>query len=71
MKKNRSNADRIIRLVIVAAIAALYFTGTITGFLVIALLVAGAVFTLTSILDFCPIYAIFGLSACPVKKPAE
>lgn len=71
MKKNMSNADRIIRLVIVAVIAALYFTGTLTGFLAIALLVAAAIFTLTSILGFCPIYAIFGLSTCPVKKPAE
>lgn len=68
MKTNMSSADRIIRLIIAAIFAALYFTGTLTGTLGLVLLVLGGIFVLTSIISFCPIYAIFGISTCAVKK---
>ena len=68
MKKNVSNTDRIIRLIVSAILVALYFTNTVTGTLGIIFLVLAAVFTLTSILSFCPLYAIFGISTCEVKK---
>ncbi len=68
MKANMSSADRIIRLVIAAIIATLYFTHVITGTLGIILLVLAAVFTLTSFISFCPLYTLFGISTCPVKK---
>jgi hypothetical protein len=68
MKKNVSNTDRIIRLIVSAILVALYFTNTVTGTLGIVFLVLAAVFTLTSILSFCPLYAIFGISTCEVEK---
>ncbi|MBP6624076.1 MAG: DUF2892 domain-containing protein [Chitinophagaceae bacterium] len=68
MKANMSSADRIIRLVIAAIIATLYFTNVITGTLGIILLVLAAVFTLTSFISFCPLYTLFGISTCAVKK---
>lgn len=68
MKKNMGNADRVIRLILAAIFAALYFTGTVTGTVGIVLLVLGAVFVLTSLVSFCPLYAIVGLNTCPVKK---
>lgn len=68
MKANMSSADRIIRLVIAAIIATLYFTNVITGTLGIILLVLAAVFTLTSFISFCPLYTLFGISTCSVKK---
>jgi Protein of unknown function (DUF2892) len=68
MKKNMSSADRIVRLVISAIIVALYFTNTVGGTVGIILLVLAGVFTLTSIISFCPLYSIFGISTCPVKK---
>lgn len=60
--------DRIVRLVIAAIIAVLYFTETITGTLGIVLLVLGGVFVLTSFISFCPLYAPFGLSTCKTKN---
>ena len=60
-------ADRILRALIAVAIAVLYFTNVITGTLGIVLLVVGAVFLLTSIVGFCPLYAIFGVRTCPKK----
>lgn len=67
MKKNMGNADRIIRLVIVAVIAILYFTGTVTGTLATVLLVAGTIFLFTVLTSFCPLYTLFGLNTCPRK----
>lgn len=68
MKKNMGNADRIIRLILAAVFALLYFTGTVTGTFGIVLLVFAAVFVLTSLVSFCPLYPLVGLNTCPVKK---
>tara|TARA_Y100001972_G_C7659417_1_gene332351 strand:- start:2591 stop:2797 length:207 start_codon:yes stop_codon:yes gene_type:complete len=67
MKKNMGSADRIIRISIAAIVAVLYFTGTITGTVGAVLLVLGGIFLLTSLVSFCPIYAIFGFRTCPSK----
>jgi len=68
MKKNMGGADRIIRIVLAAIFAALYFTGTVPGTLGLVLVIAGAVFVLTSLVSFCPLYSIVGLNTCPTKK---
>ena len=68
MKKNMGSTDRIIRILLAVVFAALYFTGTVTGTLGIVLMVLGAVFVLTSLVSFCPLYAPFGLSTCAVKQ---
>ncbi len=68
MKPNMSSADRIVRLLIVVIIAILYFTGTITGVLGYILLALGTVFLLTSILGSCPLYTLFGITTCKIKK---
>jgi fatty acid desaturase len=67
MKKNMGTADRIIRILIAAIVAVLYFTGTISGTLGIVLLVLAGVFVLTSLVSFCPLYAPFGFRTCPLK----
>jgi hypothetical protein len=68
MKKNMGTADRIIRLLLAAVFAYLYFGGIVTGTFGIVLAVLGGVFVLTTLVSFCPLYAIFGISTCPVKK---
>jgi len=62
MKRNMSNIDRIVRVVLAAVFAYLYFGGIVTGTLGVVLLVLGAVFLLTAIVAFCPLYAPFKLS---------
>lgn len=62
MKRNLSNTDRIIRVVIAALFAYLYFAGIVTGGLGIVLVVLSGVFLLTSIISFCPLYAPFKFS---------
>lgn len=59
MKRNMSNLDRLIRVVVAAVFAYLYFSGVITGALGVILLVLAVVFLLTSVVSFCPLYALF------------
>ncbi|MBZ0097744.1 MAG: DUF2892 domain-containing protein, partial [Taibaiella sp.] len=65
MKKNMGNTDRTIRILLAIVIAGLYFGNIITGTLGLVLLVLAVVFLLTSLVSFCPLYAIFGLNTCP------
>ena len=67
MKKNMGGADRIIRVIIAALMAVLYLTGTVTGTLGLVLLVLAAVFVLTSLISFCPLYWPFGISSAKKK----
>lgn len=62
MKANMGTADRIIRLIVAAIIAVLYFTEVISGTLGVVLLILALVFTLTSFVSFCPLYTPFGIS---------
>lgn len=71
MKKNMGSADRIIRFIIAAIIAVLYFKEIIGGTLGIILLALAGVFVLTSFVSFCPLYAPFGVSTCSVKQMGE
>ncbi|HLO73490.1 MAG TPA: DUF2892 domain-containing protein [Flavobacterium sp.] len=68
MKKNMGNADRIIRVLIAAVLAFLYFNGTISGTLGIVAVVAAIVFVVTSLISFCPLYPLLGINTCPTKK---
>jgi hypothetical protein len=68
MKTNVGNIDKAVRIVLAVVFAALYFTGTVTGTIGIILLVLGGVFVATSLVGFCPLYSIFGMSTCPAKK---
>lgn len=62
MKRNMSDIDRIVRVVVAALFAYLYFGGIVTGTLGIVLVVLGAVFVLTSVVSFCPLYGLFKFS---------
>jgi hypothetical protein len=68
MKPNMGTADRIIRIVLAAIFIGLYAMGTVPGTLGTVLLVLGIVFLGTAVVRFCPLYAPFGISTCPVKK---
>lgn len=62
------NIDKIIRILIAAIVAALYFMGIITGTLGIVLLLLAGVFVLTSLISFCPLYLPLGINTCPKNK---
>ena len=62
MKRNLSNTDRIVRVALAVLYAYLYFGGIVTGTLGIVLVVLGAVFLLTAVIAFCPLYTPFKFS---------
>ena len=64
MKKNMGSTDKIIRIVLAILFGILYFTGTVSGVLGIILLVLGGVFIATSLINFCPLYTLFGINTC-------
>ncbi len=62
MKPNLSNLDRVVRVIVAALFAYLYFGGIVTGVLGVVLAVLGAVFVLTAAIGFCPLYTLFKFS---------
>lgn len=67
MKPNMGNIDRIVRVLIAAVVAVLYFTKVIDGVLAIVLGALAAVFVLTSLISFCPLYTLLGINTCGTK----
>jgi hypothetical protein len=68
MKTNMGSADRIIRLMLAAIFATLFFTETVSGTWGIVLIALAVVFILTSLISFCPLYVPLGINTCPSKK---
>jgi hypothetical protein len=62
VKKNESNLDRIIRVIVGIILATLYLTGTISGTLGIVFLVLGIVLFLTGVVGFCAIYSLLKIN---------
>ncbi len=63
MKINEGTIDRSLRVIVGLALVGLAAAGTIGawGWIGILPLVTGVV-------GFCPAYAVFGMSTCPMKK---
>ncbi|HEX6829675.1 MAG TPA: DUF2892 domain-containing protein [Burkholderiales bacterium] len=65
MKANVGGIDKILRIVAGLVLIALAIAGIGLPWTWI-----GVVPLLTGIVNFCPAYAIFGASTCPMKKAA-
>ena len=61
MKQNVGTVDRLIRGVLAAVIAVLYFTNAITGVWATVLLVIAAFLLLTAIVGYCLLYRLLGI----------
>jgi hypothetical protein len=71
MKKNVGNADKIIRLIIPAAVIVLVVFKVFTGTLALVLLIVACVLAVTSMAGFCPLYSLLGINTCPKKQPVK
>ena len=69
MKANMAILDRIVRAVLVALVAVLYFTHQLSPVAAIILGILAVVFLLTSIVGTCPLYLLLGIST--KKKVAQ
>ena len=63
MKTNEGAVDRILRVLVGAAILSLAFVGPQTpwGYL-------GLIPLLTGLVGFCPLYTVLGINTCGVRK---
>lgn len=68
MKKNVGNTDKLIRLIFALLVAVLYFTNVINGTLAVVLGIAALAMVITSMLSFCGLYSILGISTCKTKE---
>lgn len=58
-----NSLDRSLRLFVAAVLTILYFTNILTGLVGTILLVVAGVFTLTSLVGFCPLYRLLGIKS--------
>lgn len=68
MKANMHLIDRIARIAVAIAIAFLYVSGYFTGTLAIITLIVAVIFTITGLIGFCPLYALFGIASKKKEK---
>ena len=57
-----SNIDRLIRAILAVVLVYLYIGGMVTGAFGIILVVLGVILLITSVLGFCPLYALLKFS---------
>lgn len=69
MKKNMGTIDRVVRFLVAALIAILYFTDQISGVAAIILGIFAVVFLITSFMSSCPLYMPLKIST--IKKSNE
>lgn len=69
MRSNVGLIDRIIRILAAIIVGVLYFTNQITGAFAIFMGIIAAVFLLTAVAGFCPLYLPLGIST--KKHPSD
>lgn len=70
MKQNLITLDRVIRFGLAAGLGYLYFSRTVTGAWGIILLTLAVILLVTSIIGYCPIYALFHIGTKKTRHQA-
>jgi hypothetical protein len=68
MGKNMGTIDKIIRILLAIVVIVLYLNGSITGVAAIILGIVAFVFIVTSLIGFCPLYAVLKISTIGKSK---
>ncbi len=68
MKKNMGITDKAIRIIVALGIGLLYYFNMIEGALAYVLMAVAIIFLITSFINFCPLYSIFKINSCKIKK---
>lgn len=64
MTTNMGTLDRTLRLVAAVVLAALVWSGKLSGPLAAGAWIIAAVFVVTSLARFCPLYRVIGMDTC-------
>ena len=68
MNSNMGKADKGIRVLIAAVVAVLYYMDIIQGTVAYILMAVAIILLLTSLVNFCPLYKVFGINTGNAKK---
>ena len=68
MKKNIGMVDKTVRIALAALAVVLYFLGVVKGTLALVMLIIAIILVVTSLINFCPIWALFGWSTDKKKE---
>jgi K+-transporting ATPase A subunit len=68
MKTNMGSMDRMVRMFIAVILGLSAFTGMVTGVWAVVAYAVTAIFLLTSLVGTCPLYSVFGIDTCSLKK---
>lgn len=64
MKKNMGSLDKTIRLTLAAIFIITWLANIITGVTAVVLVIVAVVFIVTSLIGFCPLYKLLGITTC-------
>jgi len=67
MKTNEGTADRLLRIVWALVLIGLTIATPMSETTMWVLWGVAGIMALTSLVGFCPLYAVFGINTCPVK----
>ncbi len=71
MKTNIGSTDKLIRLLLAIVLILLFYFEVLTDSLGILALIGALVLTVTSLINFCPIYGIFKINSAKKKEKVE
>lgn len=62
------NTDPLFLFILAVIFAVLFFSHAVTGTVGIVLITLSVLFALNSLISFCPLYALFGISTIKIPK---
>ncbi|NJB36490.1 MULTISPECIES: DUF2892 domain-containing protein [Flavobacteriaceae] len=68
MNKNMGVVDRVYRVIVAVLVALFGYLEIIAGVFSIILMVLAAIFIITSIIGYCPVYSLFKVNTCKTKE---
>ena len=68
MKANIGSLDKFIRIGLAIVLIILFYNSTLTGTLGIVALLVALILTITSLVNFCPLYTIFKMNTISKKE---
>jgi len=68
MKKNLGDGDRAIRIILAGLLVIAYLLNVATGVAGTIALILAAILLITSFVGVCPLYRLFGINTCNIKK---
>lgn len=71
MKANIGSSDKLIRLGLAIVLIVLFYLQIITGTLGIIALILALVLTVTSLINFCPLYPLLKINTARKSETAE